>query len=121
MPPSSAVFWCTGQISARPMSVVCQTLPGAIHCGSNCSSSASQGMPEATPMTRLYSGVPISGLSMPFLRYIVTQRTMPTSKHSNSGWVPHSPITSRNCWTLDTGLSNTMGGQAQLPSSLIFR
>ena len=50
-----------------------------------------------------------------------TERTMPTSKHSNSGCVPHSAITSRNFLTLSTGLSNTIGGQAQLPSSLILR
>ena len=94
---------------------------GAIHCGSKANKSASQGMPDATPITRLYSGRPISGLSMPFLMNIPTARTMPTSKHSNSGCVPHSAITSRNCCTLDTGLSNTMGGQAHWPSSLILR
>jgi len=58
---------------------------------------------------------------MPFLRYMPTERTMPTSKHSNSGWVPHSAITSRNACTFPTGLSNTIGGQAQLPSSRILR
>ncbi len=46
---------------------------------------------------------------------------MPTSKHSNSGCVPVSRITSSMACTLDTGLSKTIGGQAQLPSSLIFR
>ena len=101
--------------------MACHTAPGAIHCGSSSSSRASQGMPEATPITRLYSGRPMEGLSMPFLMYMVTERTMPTSKHSNSGCVPHSSITSRNCCTLATGLSNTMGGQAQVPSSLSLR
>ena len=33
----------------------------------------------------------------------------------------HSCITSRNCCTLVTGLSNTIGGQAHWPSSLILR
>ena len=44
------------------------------------------------PMTKLYFGRP---LNMPFLAYMPTQRTMPTSKHSNSGCVPVSCITSR--------------------------
>ena len=75
-------------------------------------------MPEATPITKLYSGTPAN---MPAFRYMPTERTMPTSKHSNSGCTPHSAITSRNCLTLATGLSNTIGGQAHWPSSLIFR
>ena len=49
-------------------------------------------MPDSTPMTKLYFGRP---LNMPFFAYMPTQRTMPTSKHSNSGWVPVSAITSR--------------------------
>jgi hypothetical protein len=38
---------------------------------------------------------------------------MPTSKHSNSGRVPVSCITSRKSCTLAGGLSNSIGGQAQ--------
>ena len=49
-------------------------------------------MPEATPITKLYSSGPEY---MPVWPYMPTQRTMPTSKHSNSGMVPASFITSR--------------------------
>jgi hypothetical protein len=56
------------------------------------SRSGSAGMPDSTPMTKLYRGGPAN---MPFLAYMPTQRTMPTSKHSNSGCVPVSRITSR--------------------------
>ena len=87
----------------------------------SASSSASQGMPEATPITRLYSARPVVPWSMPALRYMPTERTMPTSKHSNSGCVPQAAITDRNCCTLATGLSNTMGGQAHWPSSRSLR
>jgi hypothetical protein len=52
---------------------------------------------------------------------MATERTMPTSKHSNSGRVPVSFITSRKACTFSTGLSNTIGGQAQRPSSFSFR
>jgi hypothetical protein len=69
-------------------------------------------------MTKLTSGTP---LNMPAFRYMATLRRMPTSKHSNSGCVPLAAITSRNCLTLATGLSNTIGGQAHSPLSLIFR
>src|SRR5215472_3729206 len=56
------------------------------------SSSGSAGMPEATPITRLYSSGPEY---MPVCRYMPTQRTMPTSKHSNSGIVSASFIALR--------------------------
>jgi len=58
---------------------------------------------------------------MPAFWYISTERTMPTSKHSNSGRVPHSFITAIMAVTLSTWLSNSMGGQAHWPLSLIFR
>ncbi len=46
---------------------------------------------------------------------------MPTSKHSNSGSAPVSAITPRKAATFSTGLSNSIGGQAQRPSLRTFR
>ena len=46
---------------------------------------------------------------------------MPRSKHSNSGSVPLAFIASRKAWILGTGLSKSIGGQAQLPSDLAFK
>ena len=75
-------------------------------------------MPEATPITKLYSSGPEY---IPVCRYMPTQRTMPTSKHSNSGIVPASFITSRKSCTFSTELSNIIGGQAQLLSAFTLR
>jgi len=85
----------TGQISLRPISVACHTAPSTRYPGNRRNKAASQGMPDATPITKLYSGRPMPGWNMPDFTYIPTERTMPTSKHSNSGCTPHSSITSR--------------------------
>ncbi len=50
-----------------------------------------------------------------------TLRTMPTSKHSNSGNASICCITCRKAATFSTGLSNSIGGQAQRPSLRTFR
>ncbi len=78
---------------------------------------ASTGMPEATPWTKLYW----ADAAMPLRTYTATLRTMPRSKHSNSGRAPVAAIASSMVLILDTGLSNSIGGQAQAPSSFIFR
>ena len=77
---------------ARPMAVTCQAQPSTISFVRIGSSAGSAGMPDSTPMTKLYCGLP---LVMPFFTYMSTQRTMPVSKHSNSGLVPVLAITSR--------------------------
>lgn len=75
-------------------------------------------MPDSTPITKLYSSGPVH---MPTSAYICTLRTMPTSKHSNSGGVPVSFITSRYAATFAGGLSKIIGGHAQRPSERVFR
>ena len=46
------------------------------------------------------------------------ERTIPVSKHSHSGTISSRRITAAKASTFSTGLSNSMGGQAQ---SLLLR
>jgi hypothetical protein len=75
-------------------------------------------MPDSTPMTKLYFG----GRLWPQLRAMAAAvRTMPMSKHSNSGSIVWARIAPRNLRILSTELSNRIGGQAQDPSARVFR
>ena len=100
------------------MAVTCQVAPAGSSPISTGSNPGSAGMPDSTPITKLRSGWPRYS---PARRYISTQRTMPTSKHSNSGSAPVSAIASRKAFTFSTGLSNSIGGQAQRPSPRTLR
>ena len=117
-PPSSRAFLWRSQTSFRPTQITCQWVPAIISFFRSGTHSGLAGWPLATPMTNEMCGSPSN---MPAFLYRATLRTIPESKHSNSGTTSSAAMASRKACTFSTGLSQAMGGQAQVPSLLSLK